>query len=225
MPTKIQLQAQLETLETEFDDLNHEVRRLNRALNQASLDLKPMSEKLVFYPTPHIDPRSQEAITRGLNEWSDVVKDPSKRITTYIKTQQGIGWGWEKEYKKNGQFAWCGAFAAFCWQSVKLNIRQKVFPSCYRLHTNWGQSSRRLDADQMLPGDIVVVYSSARKSYGDHITICREVPDSDGNFQTVEGNAFGTLGDGTYGEGVIQRSRALSEVAHVYRLLGEDFDE
>ena len=77
----------------------------------------------------------------------------------------------------------------------------------------------------MAPGDIVVVYAAKRSKQGDHITICVEAPDTDGAFKTVEGNAHGTLGDGSHGEGVIRRDRTLDEVAHVYRLLGGDFDE
>jgi hypothetical protein len=42
---------------------------------------------------------------------------------------------------------------------------------------------------------------------------------------TIEGNAKGTLGDESYGEGVIKQERSFDQVAHVYRLLGVDFDE
>ena len=43
--------------------------------------------------------------------------------------------------------------------------------------------------------------------------------------ETIEGNAWGELGDGNYGQGVITRTRNLDGVAHVYRFLGSDFDE
>ncbi len=218
MPTKAELEAQL-------NDLSHQVRRMDRALNQASIDLASIPERLVHYPTPHIDPRSAEAIARGLAEWEQTIIDPDRRINTYIRTQAGIGWAWEKSYEKNGQFAWCGAFAAFCWTAVKLDLRKKIFPSCYRLYSNWSQTSRAIQPKLMSPGDIVVVYSAKRSKQGDHITICVEAPNCDGVFKTVEGNAHGTLGDGSHGEGVIRKERNLNEVAHVYRLLGEDFDE
>ena len=218
MPTKAELQE-------EIDGLKHEVRRMDRALNQAALDLEALPDRLVYHPVPHVDPRCAEAIARGLTEWERVIKDPDVRINTYIRTSQGIGWGWEKQYTENGQFAWCGAFAAFCWTKVKLNIRKKIFPSCYRLYSTWSHTSRRIDADKMLPGDIVVVYSAKRAKQGDHITICVSSPDCENVFKTVEGNAYGTLGDDSYGEGVIRRERNLDEVAHVYRLLGSDFDE
>ena len=217
MPTKAELEATI-------DGLKHDVRRLERSLGQAQLDLEELPHRSVHYPRPHRDERSVEAVERGLAEWELNVVDPSKRIDTYIRSMDGIGWNWEKEYVKNRQFAWCGAFAAFCWTSVRFKIRQKIFPSCYRLYSNWAQSSRHIDPSDMMPGDIVVVYSSKRAVQGEHITICRREP-VDGSFETVEGNAHGTLGDGSYGEGVIIRERKLTEVAHVYRLLAEDFDE
>ena len=77
----------------------------------------------------------------------------------------------------------------------------------------------------MLPGDIVVVFAGKRSVQGDHITICSEAPDCDGNFRTIEGNAHGTAGDDTRAEGVVKNTRSLDQVAHVYRLLSEDFDE
>jgi len=219
MPTKAELEDQIA-------GLKHEVRRMDRALNQAALDLEALPPRMIHHPTPHIDPRSAEAIARGLEEWKRNIVDPDDRINVYVRTQQGSGWGWEKKYTRNGQLAWCGHFASFCWGgSVKLSIRQKIFPSCWRLYTNWLNTSRHISSDKMAPGDIVVVYSTKRSAQGDHITICVEAPDCDGVFKTVEGNAHGTLGDGSYGEGVIRRERNIDEVAHVYRLLGGDFDE
>ena len=218
MPTKAELQKRVENLE-------HDVRRLHRALKQGDIDTHQLPPKMIYWPTPHVDPRAAQAIDRGLQEWRSIVEDPSPRIDTYIRTQQGLGWNWEKQYKKNGQFAWCGAFAAYCWQSVKLDIRKNTFPSCYRMFRDWGHTSRLIDVEKMRAGDIVVVFSAARKSYGDHITICTEPPAADGVFETVEGNAHGELGNGERGEGVIMRQRSVDEVAHVYRLLGGDFDE
>ena len=218
MPTKAELQQRVENLE-------HDVRRLHRALKQSDLDTHELPPKMVYWPTPHVDPRALQAIDRGLQEWRSIVIDPSPMIDTYIRTQQGLGWSWEKQYKKNGQFAWCGAFAAYCWRAVKLDIRKNTFSSCYRMFRDWGHTSRLIDVDRMQTGDIVVVFSAAMKSYGDHITLCVEPPDENGLFETVEGNAHGELGNGERGEGVITRQRSVDEVAHVYRLLGGDFDE
>ena len=58
-------------------------------------------------------------------------------------------------YERNGDFAWCGAFAAYCWSSLKLDIRKRTFPSTYRLWRDW--QSRRIPTAGMRPGDIVVV--------------------------------------------------------------------
>lgn len=221
MPTKAELEARVQELE-------HSVRRLDRALNLAQLDLGSSSEqkRLVFHPVPHSSDKVHQALKRGLDEWSKNIIDPDKRINTYIRTSEGLSWGWEKEYVRNGQYAWCGAFAAYCWgASVKKNIRQKIFPSCWRLFDNWGSTSRNIDHDKMMPGDIVVVYSAKKAVQGDHITICVEPPNDCGDFKTVEGNAYGTLGDGSYGEGVIKRERNLEDVAHVYRLISDDFDQ
>lgn len=217
MPTKADL-------EVTISELEHDVRRLSRSLGQAKLDLQELPERLVNFPRPQRSEQSSVAIDRALAEWSSMVEEPDRRIDTYIRSMEGIGWTWEKEYTRNGQYAWCGAFAGFCYTAVKFKTRQKIFPSCYRLYSNWSQTSRKIEPRDMLPGDIVVVYSSARATWGDHITLCRVAP-IDGKFETIEGNAHGTLGDGSHGEGVIARERSLDEVAFVYRLLAEDFDE
>lgn len=218
--TKAQLQARVEKLEIEM-------RRMNRALNQAQLDLN-VDEVCDFAEiTPHISEQALEAVQRAHAEWDLNVHEPDARIDTYIRSNAGLDWSWEKPYKKNGQFSWCGAFAAFCYTKVRLQIRKKIFPSCYRLHTNWAKTSRYIHPEKVQVGDIVVVYTSKRAVQGDHITLCTNISEfaDTGMITTIEGNAHGTLGDGTNGEGVITRQRSLSQIAHVYRLLGEDFDE
>ena len=218
MPTKAEMEERLGALE-------HEVRRLNRALGQAEIDLPQVQKRLITNARPHRSEHSVEALKRAEAEWARVVKEPDARIDDYIRSREGIGWTWEKPYTRNGQFAWCGAFAAFVWTSVRFSIRQKIFPSCYRLYSRWVNTARHIEADQMLPGDIVVVYAGKRSVQGDHITICSEAPDCDGKFKTIEGNAHGTAGDGERAEGVVKNTRSLDQVAHVYRLLSEDFDE
>ena len=223
-PTKAELEATVSELQHEISESQHEVRRLLRSLGQAQLDLKKLPERLVTYPRPQRSEQSSVAIDRALAEWSSMGEEPDRRIDTYIRSREGLGWDWLDPYTRNGQFAWCGAFASFCYSSVKFQTRHKIFPSCYRMYSSWSQTSRKIEARDMLPGDIVVVYSSARATWGDHITLCRVSP-IDGKFETLEGNAHGTLGDGSHGEGVIARERSLDEVAYVYRLLAEDFDE
>jgi len=217
MPTKAEMEERLGALE-------HEVRRLNRALGQAEIDLPQVQKRLITNARPHRSEHSVEALKRAEGEWARVVKEPDARIDDYIRSRDGIGWSWEKPYVRNGQFAWCGAFASFCFTAVKFPIRQKIFPSCYRLYKNWSNTSRHIPIENMMAGDIVVVFSSKRSVQGDHITIATSSIEN-GEFTTVEGNAHGTLGDGLYGEGVVKNTRKVEQVAHVYRLLEEDFDE
>ena len=218
MATKAQLEERIEQIENDN-------RRLERALNQVQLDLKSLDSNEQQYSTPNSSIHANEAIKRGLEEWSRVVVDPSERINAYIKSVEGIGWTWEKDYVKNGQFAWCGAFAAFCYTKARFNIRNKIFPSCYRLYSNWSNTSRKVKVEEVQPGDIVVVYTAKRSVQGDHITLCHSVDLKNRMIHTIEGNAKGTLGDESYGEGVIKQERSFDQVAHVYRLLGADFDE
>ena len=221
MPTKADL-------ENTIDDMSHKIRRLERTLNQARLEIADLPTTAYLPPqlAPHIDPKAHQAITRAEEELERVVIDPSARINTYIKSKEGIGWSWEADYERNGQFAWCGAFAAYCYTSVSFPIRHKIFPSCYRMYKAWAQSSRRVEPAKVSPGDIVIVYTSKRSLQGDHITLCVDASTIDqGYITTIEGNAHGELGNGERGEGVITRQRTLDEFAHVYRLLGEDFDE
>lgn len=219
MPTKAELQDQLSNLKQDY-------RRLERAFNQAQLDINALEVEDHNYLTPAISDQAREAIKRAEIEWNQEIVDPCNRINTYIKSSEGIGWSWEDDYVKNGQFAWCGAFAAFCYTKVNLTIRKKIFPSCYRLYSNWSKTSRKIKTENIQAGDIVVIYTSKRSVQGDHITLCVDASTmSEGYIQTIEGNARGDLGNGEYGEGVIRQTRQLDSIAHVYRLLGSDFDE
>lgn len=219
MPTKAELENKIESLE-------QDLRRAKRALGQADLDLDITQIEIKNHVTPAASDHMQDVLSRAESEWSRVVKDPCQRIDAYIKSTAGIGWSWEKAYVQNGQFAWCGAFAAFCYTKANFNIRKKIFPSCYRMYSNWGQTSRKIATDKIQRGDIVVVWSGKNSVQGDHITICTNADAINlGYISTIEGNAVGTLGDETRGEGVIKRQRSVDEIAHVYRLLASDYDE
>lgn len=205
-------------------ELEHQLRRAERALSQALLDLRELPSTSAEHITPPARPMVMEALERAEQEWERVVVDPCNRVNSYIQSRDGIGWTWEEPYVRNGQFAWCGAFAAFVHHTVKFPIRHKIFPSCYRLYQAWANTSRKIAADEMRAGDIVVVFTSKRSVQGDHITIATSSL-IDGEFSTIEGNAHGTLGNNEYGEGVVKNNRSLDQVAHVYRLLDEDYDE
>jgi hypothetical protein len=53
------------------------------------------------------------------------------RILSYIRE----GLGWDSAYRRDGDFAWCGAFVAYCWAAAGLHpvLRRECFASTYRL--------------------------------------------------------------------------------------------
>ena len=227
--TKRQLQEQL-------DLIRHENRRYKRALNQLSIDIDQTIETNVSINIDrkvHTNEKSLQALKKAKSEWKRNVTEPKGggdwyRINEYIKSVNGLGWTWESDYLKNGDFAWCGAFAAFCFgEKVNLSVRKNTFPSCYRMSRDWSNSSRVQSRDDIQAGDLVIVYTSSEKSpsYGNHITISRGTPDSRGDFPTIEGNAHGIGPNQDWREGVIKRTRNVSNVARVYRLIDEDFNE
>jgi len=219
MPTKAEIQDKLDNLEQDY-------RRLERAFNQAQLDINALEIEDHDYNTPAISFHAREAIKRAEVELNRVVVDPCDRINAYIRSAEGLGWNWVEPYTKNGEFAWCGAFASFCYTKVNSNIRKKIFPSCYRLYSNWAKTSRKISIEDVQAGDIVVIYTAKRSVQGDHITLCVDASTKkDGYIKTIEGNAKGELGNGEFGEGVVRQERELEKIAHVYRLLGSDFDE
>jgi hypothetical protein len=234
--TKAQLETENKELKLMVADIKesyeHELRRLHRAISQMGLDLKALEVDSRPERTVYASPQSREALDRAQAEWERNVTEPNyggdwQRINTYIKSSEGIGWSWEADYTKNGQFSWCGAFAAFAYgRSVLPSIRQKIFPSCYRMWSSWGKTSRCRDGEQPQPGDIVTVFTSDDHSpvQGNHIVLVVSSPDDLGLFDTLEGNAHGEGPEGRI-EGVIKRQRSMDSVAHIYRLLSEDFED
>jgi hypothetical protein len=234
--TKRELEALNKELKLMLADLKesheHELRRLHRAIAQMGLDLKALEVERRPERKVYASPQSRQALERAQAEWELNVTEPSyggdwQRINTYIKSSDGIGWSWEADYTANGQFSWCGAFVAFAYgRSVLFNIRQKIFPSCYRMWSSWGKTSRCRDGETPQPGDIVTVYTSEDRSpvQGNHIVLVASTPDDLGLFDTIEGNAHGEGPEGRI-EGVIKRQRSMDSVAHIYRLLSEDFED
>ena len=205
MPTKAEIQDKLDNLEQDY-------RRLERAFNQAQLDINALEIEDHDYNTPAISFHAREAIKRAEVELNRVVVDPGDRINAYIRSAEGLGWNWVEPYTKNGEFAWCGAFASFCYTKVNSNIRKKIFPSCYRLYSNWAKTSRKISIEDVQAGDIVVIYTAKRSVQGDHITLCVDASTKkDGYIKTIEGNAKGELGNGEFGEGVVRRARARKD--------------
>lgn len=230
------LKAEVQNLEAELKSAAHRLRHVERELLASQIDLRPGDDR-AGAPEPITDQVAQAALDatlRAEGEWELDVTEPglggahgADRINVYISGSDGLQWpdaNMKKDganpYEKNGDFAWCGAFAAYCWAILKPSIRKSTFPSTYRLWRDW--QSRRIPASNMRAGDIVVVWNDSataedreKKPYGQHITICRQ-PGAD-CFSTWEGNARANGPDGRYREGVGTRERDLSTVAVVYR--------
>jgi hypothetical protein len=177
-----------------------------------------------------MDSRRQTIVETALEEWSRHVEEPPdkgwERIDEYIRGNLGLVWRWlKRKYRRNGQFEWCGAFAAFCYgvAGLRPRLRRKHLASCYRLWKWSGGSTpnhRRLKLQDIEAGDIVVVgprpaprtaskkLKKRRPRWGKHIVIAAESYRSHGHqLKTIEGNAHGKLPDGRHEEGVVRRSR------------------
>jgi hypothetical protein len=99
-----------------------------------------------------------------------------QEITTRICGPKGLNWDWTEPYIEDGQFAWCGAEAAYALGAagLKPSIRRKVMPSCYRLyefcHNEDGGQRVVPHISKAQAGDIVVVGNEQSPKWGSHIT-------------------------------------------------------
>src|SRR5688572_28219969 len=157
----------------------------------------------------------EAAVSAGMAWWAEAIRDPKikdkseqaardrTRITTWITDRAiGAGWAsWQHGGKKDGKtcksycgdlcFSWCGVFAASCWGSVlKLEVRKRRFPSTFRLKDWADETERRIEIADIRAGDLVVVKTTGKLAFGDHITIARG-PVANGICPTVEGNGGG----------------------------------
>ena len=104
--TKAQLQAKVDLLETDL-------RRVNRALGQASIDLSIDEVSDFAEVTPHMSEHAFEAIKRAQAEWALNVREPEERIDTYIRSSAGLHWSWEEPYVKMGSLHGVGRLLVF----------------------------------------------------------------------------------------------------------------
>jgi hypothetical protein len=174
---------------------------------------------------------AREEWKRGVNEhpgpgWG--------RIIDYIR--DGLLWGWaaRKPYR-NRSFAWCGAFAAYCWAMAGLlpKIRKRHFASKYRLWRWSGKhkpNARRIAPEDIEPGDVVIVGKepaprsaprSVRKDrpiWGHHIVLAEKRTAN--GWTCIHGNGHGYISGHGYGEGVVRSEYPMAASnPHVYRIL------
>lgn len=163
-------------------------------------------------------------------------KTSKQLISKYIR--DGLGWTWEPAYRGDGDFEWCGAFAAWCWAQAGLraDLRKTYFASTYRLdryaryqsvngEKNRGTGRLIAEMDEhstSLPwepraGDILLIGPSG-SGYGKHICLVESF--ADGVFKTIEGNGTGRTGDGRHRQGVVRAERKLGgDGWHARRLI------
>jgi hypothetical protein len=214
-------------------------------------------QALFIQVPPDVEAAGRTAIDCAESLWKVGIYDPrrsdkSEAGTTsrmYIDRmiQSGLGWTWEPAYTGDGDFEWCGAFAAHCWRAAGLNAeaRKTYFASTYRLD-RWarGQSvngkPNKKPADRLLAeidenstalpwepraGDILLI-GPAGSGYGKHICLVESY--ADGVFRTIEGNGTGLAPNGKRWQGVVRAERKLGgEGWHARRLIrpsAEDLD-
>lgn len=171
------------------------------------------------------------ALDRAYAEWELNVTEPSQggnwqRIDEYIRSPDGLFRTSAKEYLNDNDFAWCGAFVAYAWgPQVHLDIRKKM-ASCTSMFEAWKDTPRYIEDKVPQIGDIVTVFpNDTDRSHapGTHLLLAASEPDSDGFFDSFEGNTTGLGPLDNKIEGVVYRTRNLNRIANVYRLLPEDF--
>jgi hypothetical protein len=191
----------------------------------------------------------RRAIERALAYWRTDIYDPPRAdytvdgrrskqvIDTMIRGRNALDWTWETEYRGDGDFQWCGAFAAACWPDVKQSLRQTYFASTPRLdryasyrsfqgepNTGSGRVYLELDehsqvadvVDIVRPGDILMIGPSRTddnhatwRACGQHICLVESFGGGAGVFHTIEGNGNGTGPNGERQQGVVKGVRNL----------------
>ena len=193
----------------------------------------------------------------ALSLWRSTIVDPRpgaakkefalSQIDGFIRGEQGLHWGWESAYKGDGDFEWCGAFAAHCWGAAGLAERWRsvFFASTYRLD-RWAayrpvgryinpapsqDQPRRLYCqmhDHTTAADLaamcvsplegdILLIGKSGTGYGTHICIVESYDPGLGVFATIEGNARGRFPDGTRGQGVVRNERPLEIARRLIR--------
>jgi hypothetical protein len=261
-------------------DVNNELVDINNSINQIIDRIANLKESNIFsifdldlVLESCLNLIGQRAVTIAQQEFSLVVKDdPLTPNFNNIQKYLIEGCDVRNAYRKNGSYAWCGCFVAYCYKDfLSPVIRYRLFRSTYRLFLYalnildanlWTYNSllikdealpvitssyfikdllqeyprrvwfpnytrnkykdkwwRTIEASgqgafDIMPGDIMTVGGSTNV-LGSHIVL---VESSNGDtINTVEGNATGLGADGTTYEGVVRKSRTLSEVVMIVR--------
>lgn len=196
-------------------ELTQENRHLRRERRMLELDLLACPK--LDPPSTLIGDRAKLALAAADGEWRLPVQEPPgenwTRIDRYIRMLDAMAWDWLDPYREDGQSAWCGAFAAFCWgvAGLKFDLRRSVLPSCRRVRA-WldDHPDREVRLSDLAAGDVLVVGREGSRR-GQHIALVWEpVATLTSGIATVEGNALGRGPDGADYEGVVRQVRPLA---------------
>ena len=185
--------------------------------------------------------------------------DPGQTATPEIIHGYFAANGWERwngsVYTENSRTQWCGQFAGAMGQRVGMfidpgvpvvhpvaldpDVAKFAFPSTRRLVSanKWAAAgvspptillNGSLTIDKLRPGMTCTIGDG--KPHGTHIVIVDKINPESGTVDTIEGNAHGELGDGSWGEGVVRRrgehARPFEEFRRAILLdAGEHFDD
>lgn len=161
-------------------------------------------------------------------------------------------WSWFLDKHSDGTYTekwrahsfqeWCGLFIAYCGLQVgrylqndqcagvqlDKQIVKKVMPSTERLAspTRWYSDCPPFAHPgkmKLHKGDVITVGDGR---HGSHICLVRENRQAGKQLvKTYEGNAYGELGTGERGEGVIRRTRKFDEIKQMCRFTRDHFVE
>ena len=211
-----------------------DIDRREQALQRARAEL----ERHVTEPPRGVYVNAEGTLLRKRNnaftpiDGGQDVPHESMHILKYI--EEGLAWPALSVYRntgsiKGGGFSWCGAFAMYCYVSLKKKIRYDSGASTYRLYELCKRTPRDIPIEEVQRGDVVIVGKKSSRRWGAHIVLCTHVHPT--HIDTIEGNAHGHLTIGSWGEGVVYRTRPFKAAAsqgdayimHVYRFLEEDY--
>lgn len=207
-------------------------------------------------PVTPLELAGQKAVAEAAALWKTAIVDPGKQsseaysrqmIDSFIRSDKGLGWSWQKPYQQDGDFQWCGAFVAACWAAAGLKLkphRYTYFSSTHRLDlwgrgddfestdSDWTKGRMRIllnpqtkVADVRFPdgtlpraGDILLV-GDGEPVYGDHICLVEKYEAITGIFHTYEGNAYGKNPYGDRVQGVVKCKRIVGDAGYSPRRL------
>ena len=206
-------------------------------------------------PQDRLTAAGERAAGEAYALWTTVITDPPhgatgqavqfslSRIDEMIRGEQtklkravtGLGWTWRAPYRGDGDYQWCGAFAARCWEAAGLLLahRRHWWSSTYRLD-RWasyqpleisahdppnqaptaGEPQRlyqRCDGHST-PGSLLWqpragdVALLGRSGYGTHVAVVESYEDANRLIRTISGNAWGELPGGRRAQGVVRRA-------------------